>query len=178
MLICVGGLLGSGRKDFARRLGEKLDFYVFNLESSMRTTLFLREHQRESLHGYDLLSDPLRLRMFQHVARDFGQLAKTYRNIIVDESFHRHIPREFFFEEGKKHFTRVAVVWVEDTEASLEERVQRVLEKNPRHDAEGVKRMIKTMERDFEPFTLPPIVVRNVVQNPHVLKDVIQQLGM
>lgn len=177
MLIFVGGLLGSGRKDFAQHLGAKLDFYVYDLESSMRTSLFLREYRRERVHSYDTLSDTLRLHMFQHVARNFEQLSNIFKNVVVDEPFHRNIPRSFLFEQGKKYFKQVPVVWVEDTQASVEEKALRVLRKNPRHNVANVKKMIEKMESDFEPLPSPPIFARNVAQNPLILDDVVRQLA-
>jgi len=173
MLICVGGLPGSGRKDFAHRIAEKSGFYAFDLESNMRTLLLRREYQR----GEETLSDALRLRMFQHVARNFAHVSETFRNVIVDEPFHRIVPREFLFAEGARYFKRVAVVWVEETEAHIEERILRVREKNPRLTPVTARTIIETMERDFEPFVTPPIFAYNVVNNPLVVDNVVRALA-
>ncbi len=160
MLICVGGIPGSGRKDFALALAEKLGFYSFGLENAMRSSHLIREYRAHEPEG--TIHDDLRLRMYQHAARNFNDVARTFKNVVVHEPFHRRIPREFLFDAGRRSFGDVRVLWIEDTKADVAERARRLCEKNPRLSLEDAAQLISTMEEDFEAFEQTPYVIRDV----------------
>lgn len=164
MLICVGGLPGSGRKDFALALAEKLGFYSFGLESVMRSSHLIREYRMRRPEG--IISDDLRLRMYRHAARSFDGIAHTFKNVVVHEPFHRRVPREFLFEAGEQSFGDVRLLWIEDTKADLNERARRLCEKNPRLTQADAAKIIRAMEADFEPFVDAPHIMRDVYGDP------------
>jgi predicted kinase len=175
MLICVGGIPGSGRKDFARQLAARLGFYTFDLESNMRTGLMRHAHYRAG--NTETLSDEIRARMVRQAVRNFEHLSETFRNVMLDEPLHRAQTRALLFEAGAKYFSSVQMVWVEETEATQAERVLRIQEKNPRLSDETARSIIETMERDFEPFETPPILAQNVVGNQRALEETVRALG-
>ena len=174
MLICVGGIPGSGRKDFARALAGKLGFYTFDLEGVMRSSLMVKAYRTQRSDG--MVSDNLRLRMFHHAARHFDDIAHTFRNVVVDEPLHRSIPRDFLFEAGRRSFGSVIPIWV-DTDADHAEKIRRLQEKNPRLSEKQAGHLITIMARDFEPFAEAPIYAHNAYDNGAVLQDVARLLG-
>ena len=47
-----------------------------------------------------------------------------HANAIVDDSFHRETPREYFLSGARKYYKEVIFVWVESDEASVGERLE------------------------------------------------------
>jgi hypothetical protein len=111
MLVVLGGLLGSGRRPLAEKLADKYGLYHYDIDGKK-----LWRPSPDKRGNFKVLqpsTDAERLTIYRTALREFPLLSKMYPNAVVDESFHREIPRKYFLLEARKYYSPVIFVWVD-----------------------------------------------------------------
>lgn len=151
MLIVLGGFLGSGRFVLADLLAEQSGFHHYPLLEKKKNLHFGKNHQ---LHEriMEPSTDPARMQLYREVSKDFPLISKMYKNVVIDDAFHREKPRSFFLEEARAYFNPVVFVWVESPDETVELRLQTGKHTGLVPDTAIALRKRKQMIKEFEPF--------------------------
>lgn len=124
MLICLGGFLGSGRKLLARIIAEKYGLHYYDIDAHKMHRLIVSTGGRGVRDvPVQPTTDEYRMQIYRNVLADFSRLAKMYPDIVVDDAFHRRLPRETFLKEARKYFGSVVFVWIDSDESHVMERL-------------------------------------------------------
>jgi len=151
MIICLGGLLGDGRKQLANRLAMRFGLHHFDIDRKK-----LREFSLDGTGNFKVLqpdTDEERLRVYDFALKEFSLLSKLHSTIIVDDTFHREIPREHFFSEARKYYGPVIFIWIESDEISVGERLERLRKSGM---TTSVREAERRRERSRALLQLPP----------------------
>lgn len=176
MLVCLAGFLGSGRKILARKLSKKYGFHYYDVDKKKFHT-FVRNARSGSVRERTVRprTDAERSRIFEHVISDLPLLSKMYKQVVLDDAFHRELPREYFLKEARKYFDRVVLVWIESSEEDAHERLEAMQKRGLiASTKEGVRRR-KRAQATFQSFAYtPPTFLyrkseRGAIQKLHAL---------
>lgn len=158
MLILLGGFLGSGRAFLARKLAQQLEFHYCDINDYKMRTYFIGADRLVHEHTQEPLNDKTRLLLYERVAKDLPLLSKMYSGVVMDTSFHRLKPREYFFDEARKHFNKVIFVWVDSDERQTRRIVDRMAEHGVVRSVPKTLRRQRDIRKRFQPFPFPPTV--------------------
>lgn len=165
MLICLGGFLGSGRRILAKKLAAKLGYYYYDIDEKKlhdtRVSLVRRPKVKRIHPG----TDEQQVALYDQVLREFPRLSKMYPNVVVQDSFHRAKPREYFFSAARRSFDRIVFVWVGSDEKFVEDRLMHMREIGIIHN---VHRTYARREREiaeFEPFSESPLTFNHTISS-------------
>lgn len=152
MLIVLGGLLGSGAKTLAGQLAMKSGLHHYDIDQKK-----LREPVLDPHGDFRILqprTDKDRVKVYESVFKEFPLLSKMYTDVVVDDVFHRDVPREYFLSEARKYFDPVVFVWVESDEDSVKIRLERMEKAGKVPSLAAAMRRRKTAQMKMQP--LPP----------------------
>jgi predicted kinase len=149
MMVLVGGLPGSGKTYFAKRLAATLD--AVWLSSDV-------ERKRLKAAGKYKLDD----RML--VYKELGKLAELHliesQNVIVDATFSRQDMRDLFTSLAGKLSVPLHFIWVYANEQLIKERL-----KQPREDSEADFAAYQKIHDEFEPIDFPFATIESTNDN-------------
>jgi predicted kinase len=155
MLVVLGGFVG-GRALLARKLAEELHFYYCDINAYKMHTHDIGRDGHVRSKTQEPQGDEARLFLYRRVIGDFQLLAKMHTDVVVDSSFHRAGPREYFLREAEKYFKPVVFVWVEASEDDSLGFLRRMEKKGVIDVKEGLARREQAKE-NFQPFPEPPL---------------------
>ncbi|HEX6892018.1 MAG TPA: ATP-binding protein [Chryseolinea sp.] len=149
MMILVGGLPGSGKSYFAKRLSAKLDA-VWLSSDAVRKSL--------KASGKYALDD----RML--VYKELGRLAELHHNnardVIVDATFSLQQMRNLFVSLADKLSIPLHFIWIHANESLIKDRLQR-----PREDSEADFAVYQKLRDQFEPIKLSFLKIESTDDN-------------
>jgi predicted kinase len=150
MLIVFGGFPGSGRRKLAKEAAKRLGYHYYDIDQKK---LLRRIHTKEGVREWMAHpnSDDQRLLLNSKVVADFRMLSKMYVNVVLDDIFHRALPREEFFAKAQKYFGTLLFVWIELNDESAKERLCR---RGPPYSERAVRRR-ELAQKEFQAFTVP-----------------------
>lgn len=156
MLVILGGFVGSGRNAFALELEKRYGFYFYNMDQHGLDANLFNEHRQFVKERIRPDSDAGRLHIYQKTIEGFRLVSKMHEKVVVTATFHRAVPRNYFFSEAKKYFDPVIFVWIDCEEKEAQERLKRMRRRNiiPSVDRSVHNRAIA--KEEFEPFAVPP----------------------
>ena len=113
MLLCIGGISGSGRKTLAREYAARSGYHLY--DSNARKS---HQYVRSDDGTYDqLTSHPQDDVTWEHlygvILEDLSLLLKMHSGVVLEDSFHREGPREYFLKEAGERFGGVVFIWIE-----------------------------------------------------------------
>ena len=153
ILICLGGLPGSGKRSLARSLAKEHGLYVLDFQAKKRQLFNSRSsHSPEQV-------DMLQTYLFQQILSEFPTVSKMYPRMITQSLFHRATPRNFFLDAAKAYFDRVEFAWIEsvDPGQQFESLVERGILQTSEHGA----LWRDSVERYFEPLPEGTVTFQN-----------------
>jgi predicted kinase len=149
MMVLVGGLPGSGKTYFAKRLAAKIDAVCLSSDG-IRKALKAR--------GKYTLED----RML--VYKELAKLAELHviesQNVIVDATFSRQDMRDTFTSLAGKLAVPLHFIWVYANEDLIKERLQ-----EPREDSEADFAVYQKVRDQFQPINLPFVRIESTNDN-------------
>jgi predicted kinase len=149
MIILVGGLPGSGKTYFAKRLAAKIDA-VWLSSDAVRKSLEAR--------GKYLPDD----RML--VYKELGRLAELHHNnsrdVVVDATFSHQQMRDLFVFLADKLSVLLHFIWIHANESLIKHRLQQ-----PREDSEADFAVYQKLRDEFEPLDLPFMKIESTNDN-------------
>jgi len=108
----------------ADKLAQTFGLHLYDIgRKKLRSPLLDRDGNFQVLRSR---TDKERLRIFGSVLREFPLLSKMYADVIVSDTFHRSVPREYFLSEARKYFNPVVFIWIESDESSVPHRLKRM----------------------------------------------------
>jgi predicted kinase len=141
MLIVLGGLLGSGRRILADELALRYGLYHHDIDrKKLRWPPRVRGDRVRILQPR---SDEERLGVYKSALTEFSMLSKMYPDVIVDEGFHRELPREYFLSHAKDYYDPVIFIWIDSDDRSVRERLGRRHKEGRLESVEGALRIRK-----------------------------------
>jgi hypothetical protein len=151
MFLMLGGLPGSGRKHLARQIAAESDFFYYdmNIRKQKRFKWSKDGVSEQVIHPS---SDSARLSLYEKVLKDLPLIAKMYRNVVIDDSFHRMIPRGFFITEASRYFDRCVFIWIECEDSDIEANLSPLLRNGTIHSLEDGFKRRERAQRSFEAF--------------------------
>jgi len=180
MLVALGGLSGSGRKFLAQKLAEKYGFHYYDIGQKKARTGFFDAGNTFREQVFGPRNDKERTQMYERVVVDFPMLSKMYPNTVCESTFHRSVPRDYFFEEARKYFRPVIFVWIDSDGADAEARITGMAERAAISSlAEGLHRRDEA-KKEFQPFSETVPTFHNVLSDteaPEKLSALIQTLA-
>jgi predicted kinase len=161
MLILLGGFLGSGRKVLARRLAKKHGLYPYDMEQHKLHGHFFNKKGEVVEYSTVARTDEGRMRIYRQALQDFPRLSKMHPDVIIERTFHRKGPREYFFTEARNYFDPVIFVWVTSDGAYVQKRLSKMSRKRLVASVDTASRERETAEREFQPFETEPVTFFN-----------------
>lgn len=122
MLVVLGGLLGSGAKTLANELATKYRLHRYDIDGR-KLRLFSMDN-KGNFKVRQPNTDEETLKVYKNVFKDFPLLSKMYPDVVVDDTFHREAPREYFLSEARKYYNPVVFVWIDSDDASVRVRLK------------------------------------------------------
>ena len=139
MMILVGGLPGSGKTYFAKRLAARIGAVCLSSDGVRKALKATGKYKLED-------------RMI--VYKELAKLAELHliesQNVIVDATFSRQNMRDIFTSLADKLSVPSHFIWVYANEELIKERLQQ-----PREDSEADFAVYQKIRDQFEPIDLP-----------------------
>lgn len=113
MLICLGGVFGSGRTMLAKKLAAEKNLHYYSI-NERKFRVHVRD-QAGKVRDYvqQPETDEQRLILYKRAIRDLPMLAKMHDHVVVDSGFLRKESRNYLLAETKPLFTHVVLVWID-----------------------------------------------------------------
>ncbi|MDB5238659.1 MAG: hypothetical protein JWM46_929 [Candidatus Kaiserbacteria bacterium] len=156
MLIVLGGLLGSGRIYLANKLAltygvypydlnsKKVPLPMFDTDGNVRTRVPKNKQER--------------LRVYDKVLEDLPFASKMHPNILIHDTFHRQMPREYFLEKAKEICSPVVFIWIEAGEEYVITNMNYLHKRGVIKDVDAALRYRELRKKKLQPC--PPSVPR------------------
>lgn len=151
MLICLGGFLGSGRRILARKLAERHRFHLYDIGSKKIRRHVFKKNGRVKEVALQPNTEELRLFLYQRIIEDFPRVSKMYPDTIVNDEFHREMPREYFLSEARKYFDPVVFIWIDSDEIHAKGRLRHMVEIGMLPDLGRALKGWRRATRTFDP---------------------------
>lgn len=156
MLVILGGFVGSGRNAFARGLEKRHGFYFYDMDQHGLDANFFNTSRQFVTQRIRPDSDAGRLHIYRKTIESFHLVSKMHENVVVTATFHRAVPRNYFFSEAKRYFDPVIFVWIDCEEKKAQERLKRMRRRNVIPSVDRSVRNRAKAQEEFEPFDVPP----------------------
>lgn len=124
MLILLGGLIASGKVHLANRLAMLKGMHPYDMSRNKRPQLSF--DKRGLARVVQPKTDAEWLSVYEKAVGDFHMLAKMHTDVIIADTFHRKVPRDYLLSEAKKYFDRVVFIWVESGSEATAKRLKRM----------------------------------------------------
>lgn len=174
MILILGGFIGSGRKMLAHELALREGFHHYAMDEH-KLTKFREKNGEVIERKMSFRTDPMRRMAYKRAIRDMERLIKMHNNIVIEDSFHRKGPREYFFQAIQR-FHPVDFIWIECDESSVTKRLQKMKKKGL---IGSVRRCLERRERaiaQFEPFDVPPPTFHIAAQEKDIRKRFLEMI--
>jgi gluconokinase len=139
MIILVGGLPGSGKTYFAKRLAAKMNAVRLSSDAVRKSLMVKGKYKLED-------------RML--VYKDLARLAELFliqsKKVIVDATFSRQDMRDLFISLAGKLSVPLHFIWVFASEELIKERLQ-----HQREDSEADLSVYQIIRDQLEPLNIP-----------------------
>jgi len=159
MIVLVGGLPGSGKTYFAKRLAAKIDAVSLSSDG-VRKAL-------KSTGKYELRD---RMLVYKELAKLAELDVIESQNVIVDATFSRQDMRDFFTSLADKLSVPLHFIWVYANEELIKERLQQ-----PREDSEADFAVYQKIRDQFEPIDLPFARIESTNDNVESMLKIAEQ---
>jgi predicted kinase len=159
MMVLVGGLPGSGKTYFAKRLASRIDA-VWLSSDGVRNALKAR--------GKYKIED--RLLVYTELSKLAELPLMESKNVIVDATFSRQNMRDLFISLAGKLSVPVHFIWVYANEELIKERLQ-----HQREDSEADFTVYKTIRDQFEPLNLRFAKIESTNDNVESMLQIAEQ---
>ena len=154
MIVLVGGLPGSGKTYFAKKLAGETDAILF---SSDKVRKFLGAsgtyNIEDKLHVYKELAS---------VAE--SELINSKKRVVIDATFSHQSMRLLFTELATRLSVPLYFIWIYASEKVIRERTQM-----PREDSEADFEVYKKIRDQFEQITIPCLMLESTDNNIEVM---------
>ena len=150
MIILVGGLPGSGKTYFSRKLAERVNGYYISSDTL-----------RKSLGAsgkYDMYDRPLVYRELASLTE--SKLKETESPIIVDATFTHRSMREIFFELAKRTGVYIKCIWIYAEHKLINARMS-----FPRKDSEADYSVYLKIRDEAEAWDMPHLALESANDN-------------
>jgi len=157
MLICLGGIFGSGRKVLAKKLSERLQYHYFDISDKKFRRLIRDDKGVVHERVVQPRTSVERKQLYEKALREMPLLSKMYPDMVMDDGFYLREPRDYFFAEVKKYFDPVIFIWVDTTDDLAFARFESyaIEKKTPERAAISMQHRKKMMQT-LESFTTVP----------------------
>ncbi len=154
MIVLVGGLPGSGKTYFAKKLAGEIDAILFSSDK-------VRKSLRAS--GRYNIEDKL------HVYKEFVTLAESElinskNRVVIDATFSHQSMRFLFTELATRLSVPLYFIWICANEEVIRKRTQM-----PREDSEADFEVYKKIRDRFEPITIPCLMLESTDNNIEIM---------
>ena len=157
MLICLGGLFGSGRRTLAHKIAHIYGYHYHDVNAHKpRRYISPDDFTRE--FTIQPRTDEMRLSIYRSAIAKLPLISKMYENVILEDSFHRAEPREYFLATVKDYFDKVVFVWVTCDENKILGRFQYMKKYGFIRSVEEAMSMREYVRKDFQ--DIGPSVLR------------------
>ena len=150
MIVLVGGLPGSGKTYFAKKLAGETDAILF---SSDKVRKFLgasgRYNIEDKLHVYKELASLAE-----------SELINSKKRVVIDATFYHQSMRLLFTELATRLWVPLYFIWIYANEKVIMKRTQ-----IPREDSEADFEVYKKIRDQFEPITIPCLMLESTDNN-------------
>ncbi len=161
MLILLGGLQGSGKRQLARAFSDATGFFWHDTARNGSVVPSRFERSSTVIHTDPvIITDALRVQRLEKIVRDFPLLSKMYDGVIVEHLLHRRLPREHLITAARRHFSNVVTIWLDSDEGAIQERIAESVGSNSGPLFERALRQREHTVQEFEPFDEPIDVIR------------------
>jgi len=148
MLVVFGGFIGTGKRHFARRVATHLGGHYFDVH--LRKPRFPGFNKLGDVEVRQPRTDDMWINLYRGILEEFRVLSIQHAHVIIDDDFHRKIPREIFLEGARTIFPRVVFIWFQADQESIETRLIN-LSNEGRGDLSHVRRRLKRTRKTYEP---------------------------
>ena len=160
MMVLVGGLPGSGKTYFAKRLASKIDAVWLSSDSVRKSLTATGKYKLgERMHIYKELARLAELRLIES------------QNVIIDATFSRQNMRDLFTFLADKLSVPLHFIWVYANEELIKERLQR-----QRQDSEADFSVYQKIRDEFDPLNLPFTKIESTNDNVESMLEMAEQL--
>ncbi len=159
MVIFIGGLIGTGKTSLAKGVANKLGYFYYDVDAVKKEIYPTDPNYEYNLKNNIPFSDETRIRTFEKVVKDFSDLSKKHKDIIVDETLHKKALRQILFDGAKKYFGKYIIVWVKVDEEIIKKRLTTNERKG--HILKDPFGMYLSFKKQFEDFDNVDIVFEN-----------------
>lgn len=124
MLVCLGGILGSGARVLANELALKYGLHHYDMDRMKIRSFPI--NKKGDLTVWQPRSAQERMHVYRTALDEFPRLAKMYPDAIVDEAFLREVTREYFLSRAKAFYDPVIFIWIEADQARVIKNLERM----------------------------------------------------
>jgi hypothetical protein len=154
MLVCLGGFRGSGRKYLAKQLSKRHGLHYYDTTTKKSHKLRFKRDGSVKQQLNNPATDEYRTHVYSRVLADFQLVSTMHSDVVLEETFHRNGPRNFFLTEAAKYFKPVIFIWIECDESLVVSHLEILKEKRI---IGSIKKSLKRRERAKKEFDgLPP----------------------
>lgn len=157
MLVLLGGLRGSGKREMAQELARREGFFHYVLDQHRPRSYFLNEKKEMVTYSIESTSDEDHIRIFKRACADFPLLSKMYRGVVITDQFHRKKPRDFLLSQARRYFSVIHCVWIEHEEQLA---LQRIYSAHQTWWRSGADSLIEARNRSKESSELEDPLVK------------------
>lgn len=171
MIIFFGGFIGSGRKSIARRFAARYGLHHYDIDDERFHRFVFDKAGRAKERPVAARGDASLNELYRRAAEKFPMLAKMHEGVVIDHAFHRKLPREYLFEEARKHFGEVAFVWIQSEEGYVRRRLELLERMGMIRSVADALRGRAITKKYFQLFRPAPVVFHRTTYRPEELKE-------
>jgi len=149
MLVVFGGFIGTGKRHFAQRVATHLGGHYFDVH--LRKPRFPAFTREGDVQVRQPRTDEMWVDLYKDVLEEFRTLSIQHSHIIIEDDFHRKIPREFFLDGARGIFDQVVFIWFQSSDMSIEMRLMK-LHQEGRGDLRRARLRLRRSQKTHEPI--------------------------